>query len=201
MLPVRRERMSKLLRLFRRATREEEGITGLETAIILIAFVVVATVFAFVVLSTGLFSSERGKEAVYAGLQKTRGTLELRGSVIANTDGTNVETLVFDVANSAGGEPVNLDPAATSNKVVIDYRDADVNLTNTAWTRTWLVSGDSDDLLEPGELAEISIDVSALTATLGANQPFSLEVKPPLGGTMIIARTMPAGLDAVVDLH
>jgi flagellin FlaB len=198
MLPVRRERMSKLLKLFRRATREEEGITGLETAIILIAFVVVATVFAFVVLSTGLFSSERGKEAVYAGLQKTRGTLELRGSVIANTDGTNVTTLVFDVANSAGGEPVNLDPAATSNKVVIDYRDADVNATNIVWTVDWLV-GDLDNLMEAGELAEITIDVS--TQTLAANEPFALEVKPPLGGTMIIARTTPAGLDTVVDLH
>jgi len=198
MLPVRRERMSKLLRLFRRATREEEGITGLETAIILIAFVVVATVFAFVVLSTGLFSSERGKEAVYAGLQKTRGTLELRGSVIANTDGTTVDNLVFDIANSAGGEPVNLDPAATSNKVVIDYRDADVNETNIVWTVTWLV-GDGDDLMEAGELAELSVDTS--TYSLGANQPFVVEVKPSLGGTMIIARTTPAGLDTVVDLH
>ena len=82
--------MKRLKRLIERANREEEGITGLETAIILIAFVVVATVFAFVVLSTGLFSSERGKEAVYSGLQKTRGTLELRGSVVANTDGTTV---------------------------------------------------------------------------------------------------------------
>jgi len=191
--------MSKLLRLFRRATREEEGITGLETAIILIAFVVVATVFAFVVLSTGLFSSERGKEAVYAGLQKTRGTLELRGSVIANTDGTTVDNLVFDVANSAGGEPVNLDPAATSNKVVIDYRDADVNETNIDWAIDWLVRGDTDNLLEPGELAEVTIDAS--TYSLGANQPFTIEVKPSLGGTMIIARTTPAGLDLVVDLH
>ena len=195
--------MNRFKRLLSRAAREEEGITGLETAIILIAFVVVATVFAFVVLSTGLFSAERGKEAVYAGLQKTRGTLELRGSVIATTDGTEVTTLVFDVANSAGGEPVNLDPAATSNKVVIDYRDAAVNETNIAWTTTdpWLVPGDDDTLLEAGELAEIVIDVSGLGATLGANQPFALEVKPPLGGTMIITRTMPAGLDTVVDLH
>src|SRR5512142_1887967 len=61
----------------RAARNDERGITGLETAIILIAFVVVAAVFAFVVLSTGLFSSERGKEAVYAGLAKTRGTMEL----------------------------------------------------------------------------------------------------------------------------
>jgi flagellin FlaB len=191
--------MNRFKRLLSRAARAEEGITGLETAIILIAFVVVATVFAFVVLSTGLFSSERGKEAVYAGLQKTRGTLELRGSVIANTVGTDVTTLVFDVANSAGGEPVNLDPDATSNKVVIDYRDADVNETNIDWAVDWLVTGDTDNLLEPGELAEITIVTS--TYSLGANQPFTLEVKPPLGGTMIIARTTPAGLDPVVDLH
>jgi len=190
--------MNRFKRLLSRAARAEEGITGLETAIILIAFVVVATVFAFVVLSTGLFSSERGKEAVYAGLQKTRGTLELRGSVVANTDGTIVDTLVFDVANSAGGEPVNLDPAATSNKVVIDYRDADVNETNITWTVDWLV-GDADNLMEAGELAEITVDVTAYT--LAANEPFALEVKPPLGGTMIIARTTPAGLDTVVDLH
>ena len=52
--------MNRFKRLLSRAARAEEGITGLETAIILIAFVVVATVFAFVVLSTGLLSSERG---------------------------------------------------------------------------------------------------------------------------------------------
>lgn len=33
---------------------DQRGITGLETAIVLIAFVVVASVFAFAVLSTGL---------------------------------------------------------------------------------------------------------------------------------------------------
>ena len=190
--------MSKLLKLFRRATREEEGITGLETAIILIAFVVVATVFAFVVLSTGLFSAERGKEAVYSGLQKTRGSLELRGSVVANTDGTEVSSLVFDVANAAGGDPVNLDPDAVSNKVVIDYRDSDTNEANMVWAIDWLV-GDADDLMEPGELAEITVDVAA--QNLGANQMFTLEVKPSLGGVMVIARTTPAGLDTVVDLH
>ena len=190
--------MKRLMGLVKRANREEEGITGLETAIILIAFVVVATVFAFVVLSTGLFSSERGKEAVYSGLQKTRGSLELRGSVIANTDGTAVNSIVFDVANAAGGEPVNLDPAATSNKMVIDYRDSTVNVADIAWSVNWIV-GDADNLMEAGELAEITIDTTG--QTLGANQAFTFEVKPSLGGTMVIARTTPAGLDTVVDLH
>ncbi len=195
--------MKTLMRLFGRATHGEDGITGLETAIILIAFVVVATVFAFVVLSTGLFSSERGKEAVYSGLAKTEGSLELRGSVIANTDGTIVDNIVFDLANAAAGEPVNLDPAATSNKMVIAYRDASTNIPSIDWSVTWLVPAtpvaNQGNLLSEGKLAEIKVDVTA--QNLGPNQPFVIEVKPPLGGTMVIARTTPAGLDTVVDLH
>src|SRR5712691_5153941 len=97
---------------FMRKLRGERGITGLETAIVLIAFVVVAAVFAFVVLSTGLFSSERGKEAVYAGLAKTRGTMELSSSVVANSNGANVTTIEFDITLAAGGDSVNLDPTA-----------------------------------------------------------------------------------------
>ncbi len=202
--------MSKLLSLIKKVSRKEEGITGLETAIILIAFVVVATVFAFVVLSTGLFSSERGKEAVYSGLQKTEGSLELRGSVVAlSTDGTSVDSIVFDIANAAGGEPVNLDPSAQNNKMVIDYRDASNDVVNIGWAVKWLVPDEDkvtpapDSLLSEGELAEITVDLSGsvLATPLGPNEPFTIEVKPPLGGTMTIARTTPAGLDSVVDLH
>ncbi|MCK4273982.1 MAG: hypothetical protein KAW90_03740, partial [Dehalococcoidales bacterium] len=58
-------------RLLKRIREKQEGITGLETAIILIAFVIVASVFAYVVLSAGLFSSQKAKEAVNAGLQST----------------------------------------------------------------------------------------------------------------------------------
>ena len=106
--------------------------------------------------------------------------------------------LVFDVANAAGGEPVNLDPAATSNKMVIDYRDSDVNVANIVWSVNWVV-GDADNLMENGELAEITIDTSG--QNLIANKAFTFEVKPSLGGTMVIARTTPAGLDTVIDLH
>ncbi|MEE8363827.1 MAG: archaellin/type IV pilin N-terminal domain-containing protein, partial [Dehalococcoidia bacterium] len=91
----------------------ERGITGLETAIILIAFVVVAAVFAFTVLSTGIFSSERSKETVYAGLEEARSTLEPRGSVIAYkglmSEGTaTIYKFTFLVSNALAGEPVNL---------------------------------------------------------------------------------------------
>ncbi len=80
--------MNSIRNLARRVSRDERGITGLETAIILIAFVVVATVFAFIVLTTGLFSAERGKETVFAGLDKARGTMEVRGGVVVTATGS-----------------------------------------------------------------------------------------------------------------
>ena len=49
----------------------QKGITGLETAIVLIAFVVVASVFAFTILSAGVFSSEANKQTIHAGLKET----------------------------------------------------------------------------------------------------------------------------------
>ena len=74
----------RMERLVKRLRQHEEGITALETAIILIAFVVVASVFAFTILSAGTFSTERGKEAIYAGLSQVRASMELKGSVIAH---------------------------------------------------------------------------------------------------------------------
>ena len=54
---------------------DQRGITGLETAIVLIAFVVVAAVFAFTVLTTGLFTSEKAKETALAGVAASSATL------------------------------------------------------------------------------------------------------------------------------
>ena len=62
----------------------QRGATALETAIILVAFVVVASVFAYVVLSAGLFASERSKDAATAGLDSVSSTLELIGDVKAD---------------------------------------------------------------------------------------------------------------------
>ncbi len=195
-------KMRKIYRFLTGRRRDEAGITGLETAIILIAFVVVAAVFAFVVLSTGLFSSERGKETIYAGLQKARGNLELRGSIIANTDSTNVTTMMLYLGLAAGGDPVNLDPLATINKTVIAYIDDSTTVNDMDYTTIDIV-GDSDDLIEPGELVQVTLDFAAESLTIGNNDTFTLEVRPPLGAYLVIQRAMPPGssLESVVNLR
>jgi flagellin FlaB len=74
---------SKKKARFQRLILEQSGITGLETAIVLIAFVVVAAVFAFTVLTTGLFTSEKAKETTMAGVASASSTLSVKGSVTA----------------------------------------------------------------------------------------------------------------------
>lgn len=196
--------MDRIKQLFRKLHKREEGITGLETAIILIAFVIVASVFAFVVLSTGLFSSERGKEVVFAGLDKARGNLELRGAVTVidtNTDGTidSNDEIVFNLANAAGGSPVLVDPSATTNSVVMNYIDSEAREPDATFTVNE-VQGDGNDLLEIGELYQITVNPPG-TSTLAALETFTIEVVPPQGGTLLIERTMPPELDTVMDLH
>jgi flagellin FlaB len=197
--------MRKLTRLLGSLHKREEGITGLETAIILIAFVIVASVFAFVVLSTGLFSAERGKETVFAGLEKARGNLEVRGALtitdVAPADGTidSTDEIQFNLANAAGGFPVEVNPAATTNSVVVNYIDAEARVADTTYTVNEIL-GDGDNLLETGELFEITVNPPA-GSTLAANEIFTLEVVPPAGGTLLINRTMPPEIDTVMDLH
>jgi flagellin FlaB len=183
----------------------ERGITGLETAIILIAFVVVAAVFAFVVLSTGLFSSERGKEAVYAGLAKTRGTMELSGVIAAESNGTALTSVAFGLTLAAGGDAVNLDNAAPVNRTVISYVDPNVIDYDIEYTTTAL-TGDADQLLEPGELLLVTIDLTAQTGgpaiTIGPNQTFTFEIKPPSGSYMVIQRSTPPSInEPIINLY
>ncbi len=71
--------------------RNERGITGLETAIILIAFVVVASVFAYTVLTAGIFSADQSKEAIHAGIDTAQTTMEIVGGI--KGDGTLSTTI------------------------------------------------------------------------------------------------------------
>jgi len=189
-----------------RASRDDErGITGLETAIILIAFVVVAAVFAFVVLSTGLFSSERGKEAVYAGLAKTRGTMTLTGGVIATSDLTKITKVTFSVTLAAGGDKVNMNATDVTNRTVISYIDMDVMDADLEYT-VQSITGNGDMLLEQGELMTVTIDFTAQVAgpayNVGTNQTFILEIKPPTGSYLVIQRTTPPSLNQpIIDLY
>ncbi|RPJ62108.1 MAG: hypothetical protein EHM12_04770 [Dehalococcoidia bacterium] len=199
------------MKTFNNLIKDQRGMTGLETAIILIAFVTVAAVFSYAVLSAGLFSAERGKETIYAGLQEAKSNLEICGSVMAtSTDSTNVAKVIFTIKNAIAGTPIDMtacDGTSTAvNKCVISLTTSSDYLNNVKWTRTAVGTNDADTLLEPGEMFEISVNMSdlgdnmTLSENLTANKIFSLQVKPALGSTITVQRTLPAAIGAVMDL-
>jgi flagellin FlaB len=190
-----------LKKLGRKMQRDERGITGLETAIILIAFVVVASVFAYTVLSAGIFSAQKGQEAVYTGLEQARSTLELKGDIVATANATAVTQVIFSVSNALDGEAIDLTDTTGTNVTVISYASSGNRTEELSWTASPQGWGDTDDLLEAGEMFEITVDMTTAGETIGTYHTFTLEVKPPVGSALIIERTTPAALDSVMILN
>ena len=193
-------------RVIKTLHRDERGITGLETAIILIAFVVVASVFAYSVLSAGIFSSQKGQEAIYAGLAETRATMELKGSVYAlgNTTTRNVTAVTVTLTNTMGGQAIDLTQNTTGNEThvtIISYTDKNQHVADLPWTVSWIGKNNNDHSLDQNEQAVIRVNLSGLNPSPATYDQFTIEIKPIVGAPLILNRTLPAKIDAVMDLH
>lgn len=71
-------------RKHRSIRKDKRAFTGLEAAIVLTAFVVVAAVFSYVVLNAGFFTTQKSKEVVHAGVEQATSSAELCGDVIGH---------------------------------------------------------------------------------------------------------------------
>ena len=175
---------SDSLARFKDLMRSERGITGLETAIILIAFVVVASVFAYTVLTAGVFASQTSNQTVNAAIEEVRSTVITRGNTIAykgavDTDGDPATTadlvdavvrIDVTIAVALAGVPVDVTPAfqlnatnqslersGDTNTLVVDYVDRFLVINDVAWTAAFVGTNDGDFSLEPTERAVITI--------------------------------------------
>ena len=190
-------------KLVKRLRHQQEGITGLETAIILIAFVIVASVFAYVVLSAGLFSSQKAKEAVSAGVDSTMSVIELKGNVIAKMVSSEVQEVYLFMGIPAAGSAVDFGGSSNSTKqLVISYSDESNLIPSANWTLQKLSTVNSDNLLDENELFMVTVDLSGSdNVSIGPYNSFSLEVKPPDGPVLAIERTVPGRTSQYVNLH
>ena len=138
----------------------QRGVTGLETAIILIAFVVVASVFAFTVLSTGIFSAERGKETIHAGLRGARSSLELKGSVVA--EGVTNKTL--SLADAAWTDFASTTATADTTDKKEGTGSADI-VVNADFTTGLVAYKDLDTTVDISKIDSIQLWVKYTTTT------------------------------------
>jgi archaeal flagellin FlaB len=184
-----------------RSFNNDNAFTGLEAAIVLIAFVVVAAVFSYVVLGAGFFTTQKSQEVVHTGVQQASSTLEIVGNVYGTgTPSVSIDTINFSAALAPGGTPVDFD------KVVITYSNSSqletltrVGKGNTPNAGQWSIATvqnevTNDDVLEKGEQFDI---MAKPTNAILKNDQFSLEIKPAVGAALGITRTAPASIQKV----
>ncbi len=186
----------KFTRALRKMHRGQQGMTGLESAIILIAFVTVAAVLAYSVLSAGIFSAERGKETVYKGLESAQSTLEVKGSVVGYTTNTSyIERVYITLALSIPSQSVD------SGSLVFNYWDKDnrtQGVTATSFARgTNSTERGTSGIIEDDEQFVLNLPIAANPS---AYKTFTVEIIPPTGATLHISRTVPAQIETYTDL-
>ena len=200
--------------------KDQRGATGLETAIILVAFAVVASVFAFTVLSSGIFSPGRGRETTQAGPTEATSPLVLVGPVLANgvADKKTVQgwatSLVVAIAIAPPGKPVDLtepvdadhdglSDSDSTHTLIITYTDGNQVVRDVYWTRAFIGENDDDDLLETGENVQLTVTLKGLAKAnpLVKGKGFQLELSTGEGDALVIERTMPNTIGAVMNLN
>jgi len=203
--------------------KNEDAFTGLEAAIVLIAFVVVAAVFSYVMLGAGFFATQEAQQVVHTGSQQASSSLEILGNKVygltANTtadkaDDARLDSIEFKVGNTAGGTPIDISQMLVtftcknvSEVIPYDATNSTVNATATGvivdgkWgvNMTYNDVGARNHLLEPGEQFVIRINF-VTTEGLTPNTPFSVNLQPAVGATYPIKRVVPADLKAVNEL-
>ena len=209
------------MKIFNRFYRDNSGITGLETAIILIAFVVVAAVFAFTVMTTGLFSTEKAKTTAQAALTEASSSFITKGAVTATSDAglDYVDSITFTVALASGADAQTL----SAGELSFLYTDPNNTMRTSGLVPTGGIiteeggAGSGVDIvsiidtgpggtgsLEAGESASITVWLAATgggVTQLEAGTKFRIEMMAPKGGTLIVERDIPKVLTGNMNLN
>ena len=198
--------------MLRRFVKNEKGFTGLEAAIVLIAFVTVAAVFSYVLLGAGFFATQKSQEVVHTGVKQATSSMEIVGSIVAigNTTNNNVTNVTFTLQLAAGGQPIDLNKTLITVLVPVDgtfkeltyQANSSILDDKTEYLVKWIYALQTppDNYLEEFEKAEVTVYLEAAGFDVDPNDNFIIEVKPPIGAAYPIELKAPPSIDEVMVL-
>jgi flagellin FlaB len=208
--------MNQLMRCIRKNKR---GIVGIEAAIVLIAFVVIAAALAYVVINMGFYSSQKAKSTIDKGIEEATSALELDGFIVGYANNSVVQCLAIPLKLAVGQEQVDLASNTTlvavfgTNFALSDiYENAVsttnenltelmINVTNAPSAASYLFNDDGDTVLEQNEKAYMVVNFGDAYA-LTSYSKVKVEIRTSRGAALMIQREIPGGLPAnnVFDL-
>jgi flagellin FlaB len=182
--------------------RNDEGFTGLEAAIVLIAFVVVAAVFSYVVLGAGFFTTQKAQETVYSGVAQSTSNIQMIGQVygIASATPTQIDKIQFSLGLAPGAPTLDLSKmvivvtqpgTAAINQYIYTASDASTTAFSVVSARP------TDDPLSPAgtiKSQQQAIVIFKLSPVLTKNQQLNIELRPAVGAALPFTKTAPASI-------
>lgn len=207
-----------------------KSITGLSAAIVMMAFITVASVFAYTVINLGYLATQKSQEVILGGLQAASGAIVLDGPVYGYGTGSgtddNITNVIFWLKTAPGADSVDLNVNMTtiafenargvwpniynSGNHDLTYALAGITYTakysggKTACKIEW--EAGSGMALDRNGRVRVTIDLTALTAvstTAGEvmrNEQFAVVVSPPGVSVLKIVRYAPPEVMAINDL-
>jgi len=194
-------------------TKHDHAFTGLEAAVVLIAFVVVAAVFSYVVLNTGFMVSQKSQDVIYSAVEQAGTSIGISGSLHGMADPDNpsvISQINLSCSLATGGSPLDFE------KVVIKYSNSSVMETLTRipatynpagcvkYSGTWAITnrlndgGTGNNMLEKGELFEVSICPSQ---PIIKEDDLHIEILPTNAASIDINRRVPSRISPLTYFH
>ncbi|MBN2335304.1 hypothetical protein JXL21_07055 [Candidatus Bathyarchaeota archaeon] len=182
----------------------------------MVAFVITASAFSFVILNVGFLTSDKAQTTVITGMAETSSSLQADSGVtgyFSNTtagdqDEVYLEELIFYIKLAQGHEPVD----CGDSKLIITYTNLrghtilySNSYRNGTITTLKTITGDGDSLLETGEKMQVAIDFTNVHGDdvkpmLSSHKdiygkPYELirlELRPIVGAILSIEKEIPA---------
>ncbi len=211
--------------MLKRLLRSKRGIVGIEAAIVLIAFIIIAAALSYVVVNMGFYTTQKTKETMQTGLDESLSALQLDGVVTAKTSETSSDILyvLIPVKLSAGKASIDLKNESVivsvylSNATLLNIYQGVESATSTTWdnlnstlqlsdnqAKFAIYNNDADNVLESNEKAflMIRLDSTSADGMLGEYKTVKVEVRTAKGAALTVVRTAPGGMpeNAFVDL-
>ena len=185
--------MNQVIRFLKKLAKNKKAFTGIEAAIVLIAFIVVAAAFSFVVLNMGFLAAQRSQGAVSESLDEISTTLAPVGGIYGSSSSpfTQISSiklyirLAFRTDQGIDVTDIQVIYIEGSHNDIISATIADVE--------------GGDGVIEWGETFSVILTVPA-TESLRGGDTYEINLMPPRGAIITLKGIVPENIEPVTWL-
>jgi flagellin FlaB len=190
----------------RQLKSDDNAFTGLEAAIVLIAFVVVAAVFSYVVLGAGFFTTQKSQETVYKGVEQATSNIQVIGNVYGYGTGTagsmNINKIQLNIGLAPGAPSLDV-----SKMIIVVSQPGGATISQLVYSGT--LSSTTFTVQQAGTTTALptlsgqtqGTVLIQLPSVLAKNNKINLELRPSVGAALPFTRSAPATIESSQVLY